>query len=90
LFENLSVEVLSVHDDLLEMGLMDSLKIVELLVELEQRFGMRIPLNELEIDNFRSVMKIAHFVANHEGGVAIPDATASASPAIDMRSPVTE
>jgi len=80
LFENLNVEVPSVHEDLLETGLLDSLKIVELLVELEQRFGMRIPLKELEIDNFRSVIKIAHFVANHKGGVTIPDAGASASP----------
>src|SRR5439155_11810595 len=53
LFQNLNVEVSSVHDDLIENGLLDSLKIVELLMELENHFVLKIPFEGLEIDSFR-------------------------------------
>lgn len=76
LLETLHVAVPSIHEDLLENGLVDSLKIVELLLELEVRFGIKIPLNELEIDIFRSVASIADFVANGQHWEAIPNAAA--------------
>jgi acyl carrier protein len=62
LFQSLHVEISSAHEDLIDTGLLDSLKIVELLVELEQHFAIRIPLRELEIDSFRSLGAIANFV----------------------------
>jgi acyl carrier protein len=62
LFQSLHVEISSVQEDLIETGLLDSLKIVELLVELEQRFAIRIPLHDLEIDSFRSLAAITNFV----------------------------
>jgi D-alanine--poly(phosphoribitol) ligase subunit 2 len=63
LVHNLNVDVSSVHDDLIESGLLDSLKIVELLVELESRFVVKIPFEDLELDSFRSVASIARLVA---------------------------
>ncbi len=62
LFHSLHVEVSSAHEDLIETGLLDSLKIVELLVELEEHFAIRIPLHDLEIDSFRSLGAITNFV----------------------------
>jgi acyl carrier protein len=62
LLHSLHVEVSSVHEDLIETGLLDSLKIVELLVELEEHFAIRIPLRDLEIDSFRSLGAITNFV----------------------------
>ncbi len=89
LLENLNVEVPSVHHDLIEIGLLDSLKIVELLVELEQRFEMKIPLDDLEIHNFRSVASIARFVENMKAW-GMPSAATSVSPCHATRSPVAD
>jgi acyl carrier protein len=61
---NLNVEVPSVYDDLIEHGLLDSLKIVELLVELETHFELKIPFEDLEIESFRSVANIARLIAS--------------------------
>lgn len=52
------------HDvDLLETGLVDSVKIVELVLELEQRFGVSLPFEELEIEDFRTVPRLAERIA---------------------------
>jgi D-alanine--poly(phosphoribitol) ligase subunit 2 len=45
--------------DLLESGIVDSVKIVELVLELEQRFGVSLPFEELEIEDFRTVPRLA-------------------------------
>jgi acyl carrier protein len=49
--------------DLLEAGLVDSVKIVELVLALEQRFGVQLPFEELEIDDFRTVPRLAERIA---------------------------
>ena len=51
--EQLHIEVPAYDTDLLEAGVLDSLKFVELLVYLEQQFGTQVSLNEFEWDNFR-------------------------------------
>jgi acyl carrier protein len=61
---HLNVEVPSVDDDLIESGLLDSLKIVELLMQLEGRFMLRIPFEDLDIESFRSVANIARLVGS--------------------------
>ena len=63
----LNLEVPSTDTDLLEAGLLDSLTFVDLLLCLEQEFGARVSLEELEIDNFRSIEKIAEYVTNRNG-----------------------
>ncbi len=60
--ENLLVDVDSAEEDLLASGTLDSLTLVQLLVGLEQRFAITIPLERLEIDDFRSIISIAHLV----------------------------
>jgi acyl carrier protein len=50
----------------METGLLDSLALVELIVEIEQQFGIQIPLEEIEIDHFRSVVRIAEFVGHRK------------------------
>jgi acyl carrier protein len=52
----------SVETDIIESGLLDSLLFVELIAGLEERFGVHITLDDIELDNFRSVRKIAEFV----------------------------
>ena len=55
LAEKLLVEVHSPEDDLLATGVLDSHSLIELLLNLEQHFGMKIPLDELQIEDVRSV-----------------------------------
>ena len=49
--------------DLLETGLVDSVKIVELVLEIEQRFGVSLPFEDLEIEDFRTVQRLAERIA---------------------------
>lgn len=49
--------------DLLESGIVDSVKIVELVLELEQRFGVSLPFEDLEIEDFRTVPRLAERIA---------------------------
>lgn len=64
LARHFNLEVLSPETDLIETGALDSLSFVELLVHLEREFGVKVTLAELEIDNFRSIAKVAEFVAS--------------------------
>lgn len=57
------VEVPTADADLFEAGVLDSLAFVELLLRLEREFGISIALEDLELDQFRSIARIATFVA---------------------------
>jgi acyl carrier protein len=62
LSEKIQIETSSIESDLVETGLLDSLKLVELMTSLEDEFGITISFDEIEIDNFRSVVSIAEYV----------------------------
>lgn len=53
--------------DLFETGVLDSMAFASLVVHLEQEFGLSISVDDLELDNFRSLEKIAEFVAKRNG-----------------------
>jgi methoxymalonate biosynthesis acyl carrier protein len=60
--EALHIEVPSPDTDLIESGLLDSLQLVQLL-HIEERMGTRIPLEEVELDDLRSVGRLAGLIA---------------------------
>jgi D-alanine--poly(phosphoribitol) ligase subunit 2 len=60
--ERLMIVAASPDIDLLETGLVDSIGLVELILELEERFGVSLPMENLEIDDFRSVYSITDLV----------------------------
>jgi len=62
LSEKLFVEVDSTDADLLKAGILDSLALIQLLVHLEERFGVKIALDELDIEDLRSIDSIARMV----------------------------
>jgi acyl carrier protein len=64
--EKLNVEVPSVDSDLLQTGILDSMSLVELFLILEREYGVKISMEDLEIENFKTISKIARFVASHE------------------------
>lgn len=61
----LTIEAPADDVDLIEAGVIDSLALVQLLFEIEREFEIALPLEELEIDNFRTVRSIAEFVSSH-------------------------
>ncbi|HZO00072.1 MAG TPA: phosphopantetheine-binding protein [Burkholderiales bacterium] len=60
--DKLGIEVPSPECDLIENGLLDSLRLVELLLEIEASLGCRIPIDEIELDDLRSVRRIARLI----------------------------
>ena len=61
--EALHIEVPSPETDLIESGLLDSLQLVQLLLHIEERMGTRIPLDEVDLEDLRSVGRLARLVA---------------------------
>lgn len=59
----LNIQVPSEDTDLIEGGYIDSLALVELLFAIEREFSVTVPLDELDIDNFRNVRRISELVA---------------------------
>lgn len=55
-------EVQSPQSDLFESGLLDSMSLIELLFSLEQQFGFQPDINDLDLDQFRSIENIAKLV----------------------------
>jgi len=61
--DELHVTVPSPDTDLLATGRLDSVGLVELLLQLEKRFGVRVDIERLELDQLRSLAAITGFVA---------------------------
>jgi len=72
LAERLLVEVDSPEADLLNAGVLDSLALIQLLVHLEEQFGVQIAVDALEIEDFRSITSIARLVAGQKAR-ALPE-----------------
>lgn len=61
--DRLNVDVPSAESDLLQAGFLDSLSFVDLLLYLEEEFGVSISLDDLDLANFRSVGRISAYLA---------------------------
>jgi D-alanine--poly(phosphoribitol) ligase subunit 2 len=59
----LHIDVPSPDTDLIESGLLDSLQLVQLLLQIEERMGTRIPLEEVDLDDLRSLGRLARLIA---------------------------
>jgi len=70
LAEKLFVTVESHETDLLAAGILDSLTLVQMLMHLEERFGLRVAVEDLEIEDLRSIHAIARLVARQKRGCA--------------------
>lgn len=78
--ENLKVEVPSADTDLFETGALDSLSFVDLLLEIEREYGIKVSLERLELDTFRSIGRIAAFLAQALGAKALGTGAPDAAP----------
>lgn len=61
--EKLHVEVPSPNVDLVEIGVLDSLGFVTLLMHLEEDFGVAVPIEDLDVERFRSVARITGYLS---------------------------
>ena len=78
--ERLQVDVPAADVDLFATGVVDSLMFVKLLTSLEERFGIRVSFEELEIDDFRTLAQITSFViAKRAAPAPLQRASASGS-----------
>jgi acyl carrier protein len=57
--EALNVDVPSSTTDVITAGLLDSLAVVTLLFEVEREFDLRIPPEDVDIENLRTIDRIA-------------------------------
>lgn len=55
-------EVTDNDADLLASGLLDSLRLVELLLHIEDEFAVRVPLEAVELDDLRTLRRLAALV----------------------------
>jgi methoxymalonate biosynthesis acyl carrier protein len=58
----MNLDVPSADTDLFDTGVLDSLAFVELLLQLEREFGLTTSVDDLEVENFKSIARIADFV----------------------------
>jgi methoxymalonate biosynthesis acyl carrier protein len=65
--ESFHIEVPSPDTDLLESGILDSFQFVELLLQLEQRFNLRIKIDDIDLEDLRTLARIARLVSASSG-----------------------
>jgi len=61
--ETFHVDVPAPDTDLLDSGILDSLQFVELLSQLERRFSLKLRIEDIDLDDLRSLARIARLVS---------------------------
>ena len=70
--QTLNIEPPGPRADLIDGGILDSLALVELLYAIEQEFAILIPLNDFDVERFRTIERLAKFVQECERASAGP------------------
>ena len=65
--ETFHIEAPAADTDLLESGILDSFQFVELLFQLEQNFGLRVKIEDIDLDDLRTLARIARLLGNGAG-----------------------
>ncbi len=74
------IDIPSADTDLLGSGILDSLQFVELLLQLEQNFDLHIKIDDINLEDLRTLERIARLV-DANGSKPRPVLQESASPA---------
>jgi acyl carrier protein len=71
IFEDaLSVSPPEPEVDIIASGLIDSLALVTLVFELEQEFQVQVPLEALDVEDFRTISNIVRMIQTLRGGAS--------------------
>ena len=79
--ETFHIEVPTADTDLLQTGILDSLQFVELLFQLERRFDLRLALDDIDLEDLRTLGRIARVIAA-QGAAPAPAAAHLSSRAV--------
>ena len=60
--EQIEQKSIDVNDDLLSMGIVDSMGVLQIVNFIEEHFGIKVEDEEITIDNFRTISAMARFV----------------------------
>jgi acyl carrier protein len=60
--DGLAIAVPDTATDLIDSGYLDSLTLVDLLMQFETKFGFTVVMDELELEDFRTVERIVGYV----------------------------
>jgi methoxymalonate biosynthesis acyl carrier protein len=63
IFASTSIPGLDDDDNLFESGIVNSLFAIQLMTFLEKTFGIEVTMDDLDIDNFKSIAACASFVS---------------------------
>ncbi|WP_280331337.1 acyl carrier protein [Nocardia wallacei] len=66
-----SVE-LTAEDDIFALGLVNSLRALEIVVYVEQTYGITVEVEDLDLGNFRTAARAAAFVERKRSGAGQP------------------
>jgi len=73
--DSLHIDAPPPDTDLFESGTIDSLQLVELLLQIERRFGVQIAVENIDLDNLRTLGRIARLVASQQSSSAMNNTT---------------
>jgi acyl carrier protein len=60
--DRLQVESPAADEDLFQAGILDSLSFVDMLLGLEEEFSLRVALDQVDLNDFRSVSRICDYI----------------------------
>lgn len=60
--KTLTIETIAFEEDMIDSGLLDSLSLVQLMVELEEEFDIRIEPEELDFEDYRSIKSMTEMI----------------------------
>lgn len=64
--EQIEQKSIDVNDDLLSMGIVDSMGVLQIVNFIEEHFGIKVEDEEITIDNFRTISAVARFVSDSQ------------------------
>jgi len=64
---SINIDTLSDDENLFESGLINSLFAIQLTTFVERRFGIEVGMDDLSIENFKSINATAAFVTRKSG-----------------------
>ena len=60
--EEIAFSTVTVDQELWESKVLDSITLIELIVEIELEYQIKVPLNEIIVENFSSVNKMITYI----------------------------
>ena len=55
-------QAVAADDDVFELGLINSLRALEIVMHVEQTYGIEVTVEDLDLSNFRTATRLAEFV----------------------------